>query len=231
MLSAIAARKAARPSVETSKELPRSLASSPPPPTSTREWSPSRPNDSEDLALQTKPECPATISNFTPVISQNIFLLTHDNISSLGFQGESAVLLTINPDESLALLGVYRVAVLQGAISLCGVTLRPSLTQHRVFAPRSSPIPVISWASMQRDELLSTCLPLPSNVHTNPDTAVILIQPENTGVHNLGRVCRVFEHVFQPPRDTTTVDIGVPAVHLVCDCRYPNYFVPTLLHS
>ena len=231
MLSTIAKRKAARPSAETSRETSRLLSLSPPPPISTREWSPSRPNDSEDLALQTKPECP-TISNFTPVIGQNIFLLTHDDIFSLGFQGESAVLLTINAGESLALLGVYLVAVLQGAISLCGVTLHPSLTQHRVFAPRSSPIPVISWATLQHDSKLSTRSPLPPNVHVNPDAAIILIQPDNTGVHSLGQVCRVFEHVFEPPRDTTTVDIGVPAVHLVCDCQYPcNHFVPTLLRS
>jgi len=204
MLSAIAARKAA------SKDTPRPS----PPPLPTREWSPSRPNDSEDPQQIGDAECPA-ISNFAPVIGQNTFVLTAGDLSSLGFQGEHAVLLTVNAGESLALVGVYLVTVLRGSISLCGVTLSPSLTRHRVFAPRSSPIPVISWVPLQTDS--STRIPLPSDVHATPDTSIILIQHENTGVHGLGRACRIFEHVFKPPRDSATVDIGVPEVHLVRD--------------
>ncbi|KAL4063260.1 Pre-mRNA cleavage complex II protein Clp1-domain-containing protein [Scleroderma yunnanense] len=209
MLSAVAARKAARPSAEASGESFKPPSPSSPSLTPSREWSPSRPNDSE------KPQqLKVAISNFTPVIGHNTLPLTDHDLCSLGFQGESAVLLTINAGESLALVGVYLIVVLRGGVSLCGVTLRPSSTRHRVFAPRSSPIPVISWTPPE-DDSKATQIPLPSNIHTNPDAAIVLIQRENTGVQGLGRVCRVFEHVFKPPRDATTGDIGVPEVHLM----------------
>ncbi|KAI6004312.1 hypothetical protein EDD15DRAFT_2192181 [Pisolithus albus] len=209
MLSAVAARKAlARQTGEQS-------AQSSPHPTSvqaSREWSPSRPVDFEEPDAP-RPE-PTVISNFLPVIGQNTFSLTQDDFTATGFQGDNGVVLVLNASESVALLGVYLLTVLQGRAKLCGVTLGPSSTQHRVFAPRSSPLPVISWAATEGHSKMSE-RPLPPSVHANSDATVVLIQYASTGVEGLGRICRVFENVFKPPRGTPTRDIGIPEIRLI----------------
>ncbi|KAI6039252.1 hypothetical protein EDC04DRAFT_3112463 [Pisolithus marmoratus] len=192
MLSAVAARKASvrqvdEQSAQSSPHLTSIQAS--------REWSPSRPVELKE------PEAPipaesTVISNFSPILGQNIFPLTEDDLSAMGFQGDDGLVLVLNASESVALLGVYLLVILQGRANLCGVTLGPSSTQHRVFAPRSSPIPVVSWAPTDTHSKR----PLPSIVHANPDATVVLIQYVNTGVEDLSRVFRVFENVFKPPR-------------------------------
>ncbi|KAI6040649.1 hypothetical protein EDC04DRAFT_2674743 [Pisolithus marmoratus] len=135
---------------------------------------------------------------------------SHD-LSATGFQGDNGVVLVLNASESAALLGVYLLTVLQGHANLCGITLGPSTTHHRVFAPRSSPIPVISWVPTER----YSKRPLPSSVHASPDATVVLIQYADTGVEGLSRVCRVFENVFKPARDTPARDIGIPEIRLI----------------
>ncbi|KAI6099090.1 hypothetical protein F5141DRAFT_1219281 [Pisolithus sp. B1] len=170
MLSAVAARKA------SARQTDEQSAQSSPHPTSiqaSREWSPSRPVELEESDAP-RPE-PTVISNFLPVLGQNTFLLARDDFSATGFQGDNGVVLVLNASESVALLGVYLLTVLQGRANLCGVTLGPSSTQHRVFAPRSSPIPVISWAPQEGHSKMSQ-RPLPLSVHANPDTTVVLIR-------------------------------------------------------
>ncbi|KAI6039237.1 hypothetical protein EDC04DRAFT_2686819 [Pisolithus marmoratus] len=207
MLSAAAARKA---SVRQADE---QYARSLPHPTSvqaSREWSPSRPVELEEPEVP-RPAEPTVISNFSPILGQNTFPLSRDDLSAMGFQGDNGLVLVLNASESVALLGVYLLTVLQGCANLCGVTLGPSSTQHRVFAPRSSPIPVISWAPTERPSKR----PLPSIVHANPDAMVVLIQYANTGVEGLSRVFRVFKNVFKPPRDAPARDIGIPEIRLI----------------
>lgn len=210
MLSAVAARKA---SARQANERP---AQSTPHPASVQafgEWSPSRPIELDSEPEAPRPE-PTVISNFLPVLGQNTFAVTHDDLSAMGFQGDGGMVLVLNANEFVALLGVYLLAVLQGRAKLCGVALGPSATQHRVFAPRSSPIPVISWTSKESHLKTSQRL-LPPNVHANPDATVVLIQYASTGVEGLGRICRVFENVFKPPRDAPASEIGIPELRLV----------------
>ncbi|KAI6140917.1 hypothetical protein EDD17DRAFT_1667529 [Pisolithus thermaeus] len=209
MLSAVAARKA---SARQTDEQSAQSSSHPTSIQASREWSPSRPVELEESDAP-RPE-PTVISNFLPVLGQNTFLLARDDFSATGFQGDNGVVLVLNASESVALLGVYLLTVLQGRANLCGVTLGPSSTQHRVFAPRSSPIPVISWAPQEGHSKMSQ-RPLPLSVHANPDTTVVLIRYASTGVEGLGRICRVFENVFKPPRGTTARDIGIPEIRLI----------------
>ncbi|KAI5984811.1 hypothetical protein EDC04DRAFT_2831401 [Pisolithus marmoratus] len=206
MLSAVAARKSSARADEQSTQ-------SSPHPTSiqaSREWSPSRPVELEESEAP-RPAEPTVISSFSPLLGQNTFPLTQDDFSAMGFQGDNGVVLVLNASESVALLGVYLLTVLQGRANLCGVTLGPSSTHHRVFAPRSSPIPVISWAPTNSHSKR----PLPSSVHASRDATVVLIQYVNTGVEGLSRVCRVFENVFKPPRDAPARDIGIPEIRLI----------------
>ncbi|KAG6334274.1 hypothetical protein ID866_4814 [Astraeus odoratus] len=199
MLSAVAARKKSKPAGLPQEQSPgRPLSPPPISANASREWSPSRPIE--------EPTEPTAVSNFSPTINQNTFVPSKDYLSSLGLQDERAVVLIVNAGESLALLGPYLLTVLQGCVSLCGVTLSASLVQHRVFAPRSSPVPVISWTPL-RDLSDSTQLPLPSGVNANTDSAVLLIQYLGTGIEELG-----LHKVLKFPRYTSYVLVDL------CSC-------------
>ena len=219
----------------------RPLAQSQPsiPARARRAWSPSEPlqdsSDEEeaDAALEEQVLNPPTtprptelppelLSTFQPILNQNFFHVSEEELQPLGITSSAPTkLLVLRPSDRLALLGTYSITILRGSIRLNGVHLTPSLDPHQVFAPRSSPLPVIDYASGIAGHDLLTTLPAGLVRSIDPNDAAILIQELKTGVEGLGRVCKTFEDVFKPTRwqrNQTTVDLGLEGVYYVGVC-------------
>jgi polynucleotide 5'-hydroxyl-kinase GRC3/NOL9 len=193
-----------------------------------RAWSPSRPipdssDDEEpcpsgsfDPAGYLTPSTPMkpellTLSTFFPVPNGNVYSVPENEYATSG----KARILVLQPNETLALVGTYSFCVLQGSLSLLGVTLSPSNTKHTVFAPRSSPIPILSWATL--DHQGSCTFLIPPAIRQQAKTTVILLEYADTGVEGLGRICKVFENALKPPREPDAVPgLDLPRIHIVC---------------
>ncbi|KAG8218197.1 hypothetical protein J3R82DRAFT_3756 [Butyriboletus roseoflavus] len=194
-----------------------------------RAWSPSRPiPDSSDdnseepgpsgsydppsyLTSSTtrKPE-PSALSTFRPVLNRNVYLVPENEYTT----NPNARILVFQPNETLALVGTYSFCVLQGSLSLLGVTLSPSNTKHVVFALRSSPIPILSWTTLDRQG--SCTFPIPPAIRQQAKTTAILIEYAATGVEGLGHICKVFENIFKPPRMPDAVPgVHLPGIHVI----------------
>lgn len=208
----------------------------PPPPK--RTWSPSTPlplsDEEEDIEheeldvghsqspIVTSTTLPvveqALLSTWRPVKDGNFFVLDASDLAECNISELScARLLLLRAQDRLALLGVYALTVLQGAVSVAGTALLPGIS-HRVFAPRSSPIPVIECRGpnggtqpfqLPPSRLRSDCVGF---------DAVVLLQQQNTGIEGLGRIYRIFEDVFVPPhveRTAGTAETGLNGVYYV----------------
>lgn len=208
---------------------------------SRRAWSPSGPlaesseDEAEDVALQPSVlDIPSTsrpadeplqlLSTFRPIPDQNIFDLSAEDLSAIGLSSSAkGKLLVLQQQDRLALLGTYSITILQGAVSLNAVALQPSLKTHPVFAPRSSPLPVIECsASESRARQPIVQLPVRFAASVARSAAIIVLQELHTGVEGLGRVCRTFEGVFQPSRwqrNQANDELGLGGVHYV---QYQN---------
>src|SRR5271170_5188445 len=107
--------------------------------------------DAPDLPVDTIPQAiPDTqrrvLSTFGPVLGTNTFRISADDLSHLNLSisvSDNPTLVVLDPAQTIALLGVYGFVVVQGSVSVFGVTVSASRTSHRVFAPRSSPVPVL----------------------------------------------------------------------------------------
>ncbi|OCH87094.1 hypothetical protein OBBRIDRAFT_814272 [Obba rivulosa] len=207
-----------------------------------RAWSPSAPlpdssedEDEEQLetggatahtgpsALHTLvDQAPPELTHFEFLVDANTFQLTSEDLRSLRleapFAEQNGVVLLISASDTLAFAGTYALTVLRGAVSLGGVVLAASAITHRVFAPRSSPLPVIAFAHGD-DRDLDT-MPLPARIRSavSSDVAVVLVQELHTGVEGLGRVCRTFEGAFKPSRwqnGASSAHLGLQGVHVI----------------
>ena len=158
---------------------------------------------------------PLQLSTFQPTRNLNFFELSSDELSAMGIQNEASVL-SINQEETLALLGAYALTILRGSVSILGMTLSASKVAYHVFAPRSAPIPILRCVAseMHADPNIH---PFPSRVRDLQGDAVVAIQSLDTGVEGLGRVCRVFNGVFEPSRwQLSSAQVIRPGVSLVC---------------
>lgn len=174
------------------------------------------------------------LSTFRSIADENTFSLSPSEHEALRIPGERAVALVLSPSETLAFLGAYSFTILRGSVSINGVTLHPSKVSHRVFAPRSSPIPILE-AVVKRGESskhpsLST---LPARVaeYVGQHDSVIVLQELKTGIEGLGRVVRTFESSFKCTRkeeDEEGSDLGLAGVRLVC---YFRLFACLFVHS
>jgi polynucleotide 5'-hydroxyl-kinase GRC3/NOL9 len=207
---------------QESYETPATLA----PLTNKRRWSPSRALDDssdeekvedderrEDVIIdnhtstsesQLPADNPDILSTFQSILNQNMFFLTSDQVHNLGIPSSShgaGTVLALGPGETVCFLGAYTFCVLQGSISLCGVTIAASRRAHRVFAPRSSPLPILEGIS-GIDMIGGLTQKLPEQIFSVIGTHVtlVLLQELRTGVEGLGRVCRTFNGVFEPSR-------------------------------
>ncbi|KAF8451165.1 hypothetical protein L210DRAFT_3627381 [Boletus edulis BED1] len=160
-----------------------------------RAWSPSRPIPDSSDDDEPGPSVP----------DHNVYSIPKNDYTRI---------LVLQPNETLALVGVYSFCVLQGSISLLGVILSPSNIKHTVFAPRSSPIPILSWATSVHQG--SCTFPIPPSIRQQENATAILIEYTDTGVEGLGRISKIFDGVFKPPREPEAgPGIDIPRIYIV----------------
>ena len=158
---------------------------------------------------------PQILSTYRPVHGQNLFQLSLDEGLALGLSGP-AVALVLSPSATVSFVGAYRLRVLRGSISLLGTVIQPSRVLHPVFAPRSSPIPVIE-ALAAHGESSKSLYDIPARITSSIDKGDVIIglQELRTGIEGLGRVMRTFDGVFHQTDPEGAPDIPLGGVHLV----------------
>ena len=166
-----------------------------------RPWSPSVPlRDSSDEEPMDEDVIPAdvpamhTLTTFKPMLDQNVFHLSKDELAVLNLGPVQGTLLILSADETICIAGAYALTLLQGTVSLLGTKLEASPKRHHVYAPKSSPVPVIETLSSE-PSVLSVDELHRLGLHDTSGT-FILIQELRTGIQGLGRVCKIFSGVF-----------------------------------
>jgi polynucleotide 5'-hydroxyl-kinase GRC3/NOL9 len=164
------------------------------------------------------------LSTYQPSPDRNMFQLSLDEGSSLGLSGP-AVALVLFPSATVSLVGTYRLRVVHGSVSLLGAIVRPSQVVHQVFAPSSSPIPVIQ-ALAAHGESSKSLSDIPARILSTVDegNVVIVLQELQTGVDGLGRVVRTFEGVFDDALPKGIPVIPLQGVHFVSHSFFENTF-------
>ncbi|KAJ7180694.1 hypothetical protein C8R46DRAFT_590796 [Mycena filopes] len=200
-----------------------------------RAWSPSAPiadssdEESEEIAdvpvplvphrAVATPGSPQTLSSFRVLPEETAFYLGSEETTALGMSADSATLIVLSPGETISLLGVYMFTVLQGAVSICGVRAFAAATPHRVFAPRSSPIPALK--ALNEKVRTQPALVVPQRLRRvfEKSGALVAFQQLSSGVEGLGRICRNFAGVFTPSRFQQDIDpdhdLRIPGVHML----------------
>jgi polynucleotide 5'-hydroxyl-kinase GRC3/NOL9 len=152
---------------------------------------------------------------FTPSIDSNTFRLTHSDLASLQVATDSevssATLILLTRGHSLPFVGAASITVLQGAITILGTPLSPSLHRHRVFSPRSSPLASLEVFQSHTGEAFASLLHpihlnggiLPQRIQNaiQASDSVIVIQRLHTGIEGLGKIFRTFDGVFDVDSD------------------------------
>jgi polynucleotide 5'-hydroxyl-kinase GRC3/NOL9 len=199
-----------------------------------RAWSPSAPiNDSSDeegeeildvpvpLALPPAPTHgpPQTLTSFCVLPDKTTFYLESEEIAALGLAADPCVLISLSTGQTVSLLGAYMFTVLRGAVSICGIRMPANPVAHHVYAPRSSPIPILK--ALDEKVQLHSIVAVPERLRPVFESGTILVafQQLNSGVEGLGRICRPFDGVFKPSRWQPDTDAGnhfrLPGVHMV----------------
>lgn len=160
-------------------------------------------------------EEPQILSTYRPIHGQNLFQLSLDEGSALGLSGP-ALTLVLSPSATLSFVGTYRLRVLRGSISLLGTIIPPSRVLHRVFASRSSPIPMIE-ALAANGESSKSLYDIPTRITSIIDEGdvIIVLQELRTAIEGLGRVMRTFEGIFHQADPEGASDIPLGGVHIV----------------
>ncbi|KZT20555.1 hypothetical protein NEOLEDRAFT_1075377 [Neolentinus lepideus HHB14362 ss-1] len=190
-------------------------------------------NDLLDIPVRTLPLQPSTsvaLSTFQAIQDKNFLRLTREDTIKLGLlpshnEDDVSVLLALAPGETVSLLGVYNLTVLAGFVSLCGTTLSASPIAHRVFAPRSSPIPVIKSMPSDSSDVRSD-IPEFTRQIVRQGGSLVVLGEVTSHVEGLGRICRTFDGVFTPSRwqhgDTDV--LGIKGAYLI---RQPSRDIQT----
>jgi len=205
-----------------------------------RAWSPSLPlhdSSSEDgeadvsylidlpsrLRSREEVKSGTILSTFSPTPGENIFFLSTVELKELGLDlKEKGTLVALDEGDRLCLLGTCRLTVLSGSISVNGVVLRPSVNPHNIFAPRSSPLPVVEYNSSSTNATLDGfCPPQPLQSRDSTGLATILLQELKTNVETLGNICRTFCGMYEPPcagweNDDAIASFHINGLYLVC---------------
>lgn len=157
----------------------------------------------------------APLSTFKPAQDENVFHLSVEEVTKLSLppapsssitHSAPASLVLLPPHETICVLGTCNITVLHGSISILGTTVYPSPDSHRIFAPKSSPLPVIRCSFSKDGESLSLLsnVNLPDRITIDEDVtqhgAVLLFQELKTGVEGLGKICRPFLNAFEPSK-------------------------------
>jgi polynucleotide 5'-hydroxyl-kinase GRC3/NOL9 len=202
-----------------------------------RTWSPSRPlvdsSDEEEIAagpsthrsvpVRGAPPETKVLSTFVPQLNVNTFTLSPSEQDSLfppsasEAKSRAAVALIVREEETLCLLGMYTLSILRGRVTISGATLAASSIEHRVFAPRSSPLPVIHHVPFSPERLVQPRIPDRIHDRLGAGDALVVLRELRTGVEALGDICPPFSGVFRrSARDAEPAhDLGIPGVQLV----------------
>jgi polynucleotide 5'-hydroxyl-kinase GRC3/NOL9 len=214
-----------------------------------RAWSPSRlafdsdgASDANETPFSGRPQFPSYSNHpmneehdipftYQPSSDRNMFQLSLDEGSSLGLGGP-AVALVLFPSATVSLVGTYRLRVLHGSVSLLGAIVRPSQVVHQVFAPSSSPIPIVQ-ALAARGESSKSLSDVPARILSTigDGDVVIVLQDLQTGVEGLGRVVRTFEGVFDDAHSKGILVGPLQGVHFVSHSFLENTFFLTKGHQ
>ncbi|KAF9478424.1 hypothetical protein BDN70DRAFT_879948 [Pholiota conissans] len=158
------------------------------------------------------------LSTFQPIIDQNIFSLNESECNLLGLSIPTT-LVGLGTDDSICLLGTCTLTVLQGSVTLSGTTINPSLTKYPIFAPRSSPLPILRPTFISHPQSILNASTLSPRLQPILDfRTVIVIQENRTSVEGLGRICRTFEGVFEPSRwqkSSAQAPFSIPGVYMI----------------
>ncbi|KAJ7765438.1 hypothetical protein DFH07DRAFT_810597 [Mycena maculata] len=199
-----------------------------------RAWSPSAPiNDSSDeegeeildvpvslppdSATAHRPSQPLTTFRVLPDI--NTFYLQAEEIATLGLSADTATLVSLSAGQTIGLLGTYMFTVLRGAVSMSGIRIPAAAMAHRVFAPRSSPIPILAALDEKVSQESNPAIPGSLRALFEGDGHLVVFHPLSSGVEGLGRICRTFDGVFKPSRwqqgNDANHDLRLPGVHML----------------
>ncbi|KAJ6581533.1 hypothetical protein B0H19DRAFT_929359 [Mycena capillaripes] len=200
-----------------------------------RAWSPSAPiNDSSDeedeeiLDVPVPPVAhaapthvpPQTLTSFRVLADKTAFYLESEEISALGLSTDTdaATLISLSAGQTVSLLGMYMFTVLQGAVSICGVRMPADSTAHRVYAPRSSPIPTLK--ALDDKVPIHSIAVVPQRLRSVFESGAILVALHqlSSGVEGMGTICRPFDGVFQPSRwqdPDANHHLRLPGVHML----------------
>ncbi|KAI1788913.1 hypothetical protein LXA43DRAFT_603955 [Ganoderma leucocontextum] len=171
----------------------------------------------------------STLSTFRPVLNQNVFCLAPSHIRNSDEPLRKRTVLLLAASNTVALLGTYSISVLQGAVTLGGVTLIAPSASLSVFAPRSAPVPIIRCVPLEASASNPSALQnLPSEVANAAKSfdAVIILQELQTGIEGLGKICRTFDGFFAPSRwhrDQVRFDLGLDTVYFLSH-QMPDIF-------
>ncbi|KAF8486515.1 hypothetical protein JB92DRAFT_3024529 [Gautieria morchelliformis] len=166
---------------------------------------------------------------FVPRLDLNCFRITSGEIEildiSLDVDDLTGTLILFPPGHSLTFVGAAYITLLQGSIEMLGTPLQPSLQSHRVFSPRCSPLVTLETPDISNVERHSdgsdgskeTLLPHRIRNAVSASDSVVVINPLISGVEGLGKVCRIFDGVFDVGFDVREKDaedaIGVEGFH------------------
>jgi len=146
-----------------------------------------------------------------------------DEGSALGLSGP-AIALVLSPSVIVSFVRAYRLHVLHGSISLLGKIIWLSRVPHRIFAPRSSPIPVIEALAAHGESLMYD-IPAQITSIINEGGVIIVSQELRTALsQGLGCVMRTFEGVFSQADLEGASDMPFGGVHFVCFFILGVYF-------
>ncbi|CAE6405083.1 unnamed protein product [Rhizoctonia solani] len=158
----------------------------------------------------TEPDSPFRPTKSIPYLieKKNYFILTPEDADSMVGRRTATRIVLLNQGESLLFVGTIELMLLQGSIRLLGTIILPSKTSHKIFAPRSHPIPVLDAlgppidanleGSSQEGPHLISRLPKHITQFISPSHVVLVLQELVTGVEELGRVVQTFSGVFEP---------------------------------
>ncbi|KAJ7115967.1 hypothetical protein C8R44DRAFT_628191 [Mycena epipterygia] len=199
-----------------------------------RAWSPSAPiNDSSDEEGEEILDVPVplapypaavhrpsqTLSTFRVVPDKNTFYLQSEEIASLGLSADAATLISLSAGQTCSLLGAYMFIVLRGAVLISGVRIPASATAHRVFAPRSAPIPTLQALDEPGAQHSLPAVPARLRPVFGSAGTVVAFHQLKSGVEGLGRICRTFDGVFEPSRwqqgSHADHDLRIPGVYML----------------
>ncbi|KAJ7442279.1 hypothetical protein FB451DRAFT_1105818, partial [Mycena latifolia] len=192
-----------------------------------RAWSPSAPmNDSSDEEIEEILDVPhpapvhrppQMLTTFRAIPDKTVFYLQSEEITSLGLSADTGTLIALPAGQTVTLLGAYMFTVLQGAVSIAGVRIPAAATAHRVFAPRSSPIPTLEALGEKGLQPSISAVPTRLRPIFESCDTLVAFHPLNSGVEGLGRICRPFDGVFKPSRwqQGSGDDLRLPGVHML----------------